>query len=299
MSRFRYTRALTALLSLSSLFAVVSSQPVIAAETPYWYDVEVALIGYQDSQEIDHETWPEVIAKDSPAIDDVNQGDEKAEETAPWAWIDWWNDEPSKDSLFNVQSTKKGSVELRGLGKPFNQYGPAFPDKMAKFGRAKGMTVLWSQKWRQPIQAKKQASSSDNAIAINFKAPLNLIAAIKKGEALDEVEISGKIYLYRSRYLHFVSELQIQHWRTLEKNHGLDKGLSSPHSSQSFGQSIIPSSSSSPLTTINKIPLRAAHVNQSRRMRSNELHYIDHPMLGIVVRVTPADYGIEPLTETP
>jgi hypothetical protein len=30
-------------------------------------------------------------------------------------------------------------------------------------------------------------------------------------------------------------------------------------------------------------------------MRSNELHYLDHPMLGILVRVTPADYGVEPI----
>ncbi len=299
MSRFRYTRALTVLLSLGSLTAVISSHTASAAETPYWYDVEVALIGYQDSQKIDHETWPEVIIKDSPVIDKMSQGDENTEETTPWAWIDWWNDKPTKDGLFNVQNTNKSSINLRPLGKPFNQYGPAFPDKMAKFGRAKGMTVLWSQKWRQPIQGKKQATSSDNAIDINFKAPLNLIASIKKGDALDEVEISGKIYLYRSRYLHLVSELKIQHWRTLENNHDLDKGLSSPHSSQSLGQSIIPSTSSSPLTTIDKIPLRAAHVNQSRRMRSNELHYIDHPMLGIVVRVTPADYGIEPLVEAP
>ncbi|MAS25712.1 MAG: hypothetical protein CMH99_10195, partial [Oceanospirillaceae bacterium] len=26
-----------------------------------------------------------------------------------------------------------------------------------------------------------------------------------------------------------------------------------------------------------------------RRMRSNELHYIDHPMLGIVIKITPIE----------
>jgi hypothetical protein len=299
MPRFRYTRAFTALLTLSSLTAAISSHAETAAVTPYWYDVEVALIGYQDSQEIDHETWPEVITTDSPAIADVIQGDESQEEIEPWAWIDWWNDKPTKNSLFNVQNTTQDNAELKPLSKPFSQYGPAFPNKMAKFGRAKGMTVVWSQKWRQPIQAKKQSTSSDNAMNINFRAPLNLIAATKKGKALDEIEISGKIYLYRSRYLHIVSELEVQHWRTLDNSHDLDKGLPSPPSSQSLEQSIIPSSSSSPLTTINRIPLRAAHVDQSRRMRSNELHYIDHPMLGIVVRVTPVDYGVEPITETP
>src|SRR5690554_3569628 len=35
------------------------------------------------------------------------------------------------------------------------------------------------------------------------------------------------------------------------------------------------------------IPVRAGHIQLQRRMRSTELHYIDHPMLGVIVRVTP------------
>jgi len=35
------------------------------------------------------------------------------------------------------------------------------------------------------------------------------------------------------------------------------------------------------------IPLRAAEFNLSRRMRSDEVHYLDHPLLGLVVKVTP------------
>ena len=34
-------------------------------------------------------------------------------------------------------------------------------------------------------------------------------------------------------------------------------------------------------------PLRAASIQQTRRMRSNELHYLDHPMLGIMVKIMP------------
>lgn len=285
MRRFRHTPASTTMLFLSSLMTAMPSQ----AETPYWYDVEVALIGYQDSQQIDHETWPEVIDHNSPElIENEQKTDQK-----PWNWIDWWNDKPSKTSQFNIHSSQYVN-ELKPLSKPFSEYGPAFSDKMTKFEKTKGMTVVWSKKWRQPIQSKQQSTSRDNTMAIAIKAPLNLTDTISTGKALDEIEINGNIHLYRSRYLHIVSELQVQHWRTLANAHELDKGLTSPHSSQLLGKNIIPSSSSSPLTTIDKIPLRAAHVNQSRRMRSNELHYIDHPMLGILVRVTPADYGIEP-----
>ena len=33
----------------------------------------------------------------------------------------------------------------------------------------------------------------------------------------------------------------------------------------------------------------AVLMQQSRRMRSNELHYLDHPLLGVVVKLTPLD----------
>lgn len=285
MSRFRYTPALTIIFSLSSLIAAASSQ----AETPYWYDVEVALIGYQDSQSIDHESWPEVVDKNSPEIINGKQ----INDSTPWNWVDWWNEKPTKTSQFNVQRTHETN-KLKPLSKPFSEYGPAFADKMPKLENTKGMTVVWSKKWRQPIQSKQQSTSSDNTMAIALKAPLNLTDTINKGQALDEIEINGNIHLYRSRYLHIVTELQVQHWRTLADSHELGKNFSSPRSSQLSEKNIIPSSSSSPLTTIDKIPLRAAHVNQSRRMRSNELHYLDHPMLGILVRVTPVDYGTQP-----
>ncbi len=38
---------------------------------------------------------------------------------------------------------------------------------------------------------------------------------------------------------------------------------------------------------------RTVAVRQSRRMRSTELHYIDHPLLGILVRITPYEFEQE------
>lgn len=38
-------------------------------------------------------------------------------------------------------------------------------------------------------------------------------------------------------------------------------------------------------------PDRIALLDQSRKMRSGELHYIDHPLFGVIVRVTPVDSG--------
>lgn len=295
MRRYTFSNT-TALLILPLLLAINLSA---SAETPYWYEVEVALIGYQDSQQIDHESWPEVlINKDQEAQKEIHKEDPASlestneevaikEKTLPWAWIDWWNSK--EKGIYSIQ----GSHTVKPtdpLSKPFSQHGLAFEDKMGRFEKAKGFNIIWSQKWQQPIQDKSSSTSDDNIIKINFTAPLNLIDTINKGSSLDEIEISGNIHLYRSRYLHFVSDLQVQHWRTLMNSNTLDHSLATPHSNKESASNIIPSSSSTPLTAIDKIPLRAAEVSQSRRMRSNELHYLDHPMIGILVRATPIDY---------
>lgn len=257
------------------------------AEAPYWYEVEVALIGYQDSQQIDHESWPEVLVhNDSAALEDTASQTQQAAPLA-WAWIDWWNSRAN--GLYSVQG-KPTENSVNALDKPFSQFGIAFEDKLGRFERAKGLNIIWSQKWQQPIQDKNDSTRDDNTVNINFTAPLNLDDAIKEGASLDEIEISGSVHLYRSRYLHFVSDLQVQHWRGLMSNKALDNSLAAPHSNKALVDNIIPSKSSSPLTAIDKIPLRAARVIQSRRMRSHELHYLDHPMLGILVRATPIDY---------
>ena len=108
-----------------------------------------------------------------------------------------------------------------------------------------------------------------------------------------EIEIQGTLHLYISRYLHLVSNLQVQHWRKLD-----DAPLSIDFQAYSelleASHNIIPSNNSTPLTAITQIPIRAAKIHQSRRMRSHELHYIDHPLVGIIVRARP--YLDKPIT---
>jgi hypothetical protein len=37
-------------------------------------------------------------------------------------------------------------------------------------------------------------------------------------------------------------------------------------------------------------------LNESRRMRSKELHYLDHPAMGIIVKITPVEASLELVT---
>ncbi len=273
------------ILPLLVCFAFLFSNTCLA-EAPRWYEVEVALIAYQDSNKIDHENWPEILISDSS-----NQAEEGSDSQAipasPWSWLTWWNDDKHlNDGLYSTQglaaTTIKPSLEV-----PFISKGLGFEDKLAKLSKAKDLQIVWNQKWHQPIPEKAEANQAENAINIDFKAALNFDQTLKSSTSLLEAEITGQIYLYRSRYLHLVSKLNIQHWKSLEKTNNMDKTINILPNHANKINNIIPSSRSTPLMAIAEVPLRAAAVNQSRRMRSSELHYIDHPLLGILVRVTP------------
>jgi hypothetical protein len=260
------------------------------AEAPRWYDVEVALIGYQDGQKINNENWPEILtssAQTNVPEDEFNSLIPKKAE--PWSWIAWWNNQAeSENNLYNVQETLSARPNAAPMLQiPFTEQGIAFEDKVKRLEATKGLQLIWSKKWQQPIPEKSEATDIENTVKINFRTPLNAQQALKSSSPLIEAEVTGEIYLYRSRYLHLVSKLNIQHWQHLDNTGSLDKSIALLPNHPQQNTNIIPSNSSTPLTAINEIPIRAAMVNQSRRMRSNELHYIDHPMLGILVRVTP------------
>lgn len=255
------------------------------AEAPRWYEVELALISYKDKQQIDHENWPEILIVDQVegAINDTPA----SLSDNPWAWLNWWNEQSGPTGLFDIQ--KNSPTQSPTLETPFSDQGLAFGDKMEKFEKSKDLQVIWSKKWRQPIPEKSKALLTENLIDIDIKTALNFKQAMKASSPLIEIEVTGNIHLYRSRYLHVVSDLKVQHWQSLESNSKLDNAIHILPNHANNDDNIIPSKSSTPLTRITEIPLRAAFIKQSRRMRSKELHYIDHPLLGILVRTTPIE----------
>ena len=275
------------------------------AEAPRWYNVEVALIGYQSNQKFDDENWPEVLINQTSTAEDSTEDTTNNNNDDPWSWVSWWNSDTDdnnsqalysvkglqacgKSAMTNAESIRIDATRLK-LKVPFAEQGIAFEEKTGRFAKARNLQLLWSRKWQQPIPEKEDTTLEENAVKINFRTALNLNKALKSSAPLLEAEVTGELYLYRSRYLHLVSNLTIQHWQSLDRITAVDKSTNILPSHPTLTDNIIPSSNSTPLTPIDEIPVRAATINQSRRMRSNELHYIDHPMLGILVRVTPLE----------
>ena len=96
-----------------------------------------------------------------------------------------------------------------------------------------------------------------------------------------ENAISGQVKVVLARYLHFYSNLEYQqpndHIDTIETLPD-SKDTNTEKNSDHETKNIV-------LNTVNNTYTLQSH----RRMRSKELHYIDHPLVGILIQINPVD----------
>ncbi len=163
----------------------------------------------------------------------------------------------------------------------------------------KGHRILFQGQWRQPVYPREAARS----------------IVIRGGEALapDYFELEGDIQLSLSRYLHLRPNLYLTlalppEWQP-RNPHTLDTRVKTRQAAQEAATAnsadpqpaLLPSLQSGPLSRSlsgsatadpqAKPQLLAPkylrlHLDQSRRMRRNELHYLDHPLFGVLIRIT-------------
>ncbi|MGH1373734.1 MAG: CsiV family protein [Cellvibrionaceae bacterium] len=155
--------------------------------------------------------------------------------------------------------------------------------------------VLFHQAWRQPIVDKTEATS----IIINA------------GDAYGaHSELEGTLSISVSRYLHLKTNLWFSEFA---HNYGQDKGLWPElpirPSQQEYSLTQFEENIESPWDRVQPlndeydkildrpfVPEQITLIKQKRRMRSKEVHYIDHPKVGIVILLEP--YEIPELTPT-
>lgn len=153
--------------------------------------------------------------------------------------------------------------------------------------RDKRYQVLFHQAWRQPVVEYD-------------KAPALLIHG---GNQFGEhFELSGSLTLSVSRYLHLKTNLWLSEfvanygqerldWPELPARPSLNKqeGYSLLFDQPEQGLWSQFSSGNEEYSSILAqpyLPKQVVLLEQKRRMRSTELHYIDHPLLGLLVKIT-------------
>ena len=130
---------------------------------------------------------------------------------------------------------------------PLPQVKPAFTDQRQE-------TAL-------PGESGPEQPASELEPVASFVQPASDLLAV-------EPSVEGTIRLYRGRYLHFNADLVYFRPRpeSTSEEVFLDEEVY--------------------LTEPEVIPTHFRLI-ESRRMRSNELHYLDHPLFGLLIRVTP------------
>jgi len=128
-----------------------------------------------------------------------------------------------------------------------------------------GFRVLFHGGWMQPVGSKRSAK------------PVH----IRSGQILDngQYELEGYITIDKGRFLHFRPNLFHSRQLTRQERNIL----------RSFEQQDLSTENSEPnLPPTLDIPdFLTVQMDQGRRMRSKEVHYIDHPLMGILVLMLP------------
>lgn len=112
---------------------------------------------------------------------------------------------------------------------------------------------------------------------------------IQGGSILDNgsYELEGYIGVGRGRYLHFRPDLYFS--RTLSATEAQLMPARLPAPTESDQASSATANAATAPAGLYIPEILTVNLNQARRMRSKELHFIDHPLLGILVEMKPVE----------
>lgn len=227
----------------------------LQAEATPLYKVELIMVAYENTADMDHEMWPTALQGV------VNDNGNKA------ADLRWWQAPAMYQNLYTAlwagfTYAKPPAAQLPGSFTPVKEL--TLSKEAQRIDQRPDMKVIWHQAWIEDIQEAE--SGMPHAINLRVKDKF-------------DIEVTGSFELHRSRYLHISTDLVVQHYekRTIETQLPATQD-----------DAVAPDAATL-VSTTEDAPVRAAEVRMARRMRSNELHYLDHPLLGIVVRAVPVE----------
>jgi len=254
---------LTKALSLLTLLAYAA-----ASEAKSWYQIE--MIVFSRNSNYSYEALPKNIALAYPTnIRYLNNGEQS--------------------------DTESGLAFI-----PVNKEELSLNREKQLINQERGVKILFHKAWRQPIYGEK------NAVSV----------VIEGGNGFGEhTELEGSITIILKRYLHAKTNLWFTqfepnygqedlHWPELPSKPGQDNsaelgGLNSdsynqgnyfgdrPQNKFAIGGSSFSGNHGNDISKSPYVIRRIHTLKQSRRMRSGELHYIDHPLSGVLMLIKP------------
>jgi hypothetical protein len=162
-------------------------------------------------------------------------------------------------------------------------------DKAAAMQRSGRYRILFHEAWIQPMNSQTQALP---------------IILDRSGDGGPWPALQGSIKLYLSRYFYLEANLWLNtqgeylqgNWRMPAPPRAPMSGARVPLAPTQ--SSLQPTSAGAEQFMTESATLEypyrhAVHLNQTRRMRSGQIAYIDHPLLGVLIKITPLATGAE------
>lgn len=242
---------------LATLFLILSINTQIFADTKNSpeenlkeYDIEIIIFEDAHARYINSEEWPHNIVDATETITD-------------------------KDAI-NITSPRstanlKKADSKKTMTRPYKVIKPRIlKNEYQRINGSSEYNVLFYGAWRQPGLEKSSA----------FEIDLNELENAHK--TTSENSITGHLKVELSRYLHFYSQLEYQRLDNQHMTTVMSHDLSPDVSTEDIKLDV--NNTDVSIVVNNKYPL-----NDHRRMRSKELHYIDHPLVGILVQINPVE----------
>ncbi|EGU39088.1 peptidoglycan binding protein CsiV [Vibrio splendidus] len=208
----------------------------------------------------------------------------------------WPNTQP-KISLERVGSFQDTQYRASKVVKmlPYSEY-KLTPQK-DKLKQHAGFEVLMHTAWRQGDQGKSSAPVFHIQAGKDFSKQFNADGSEKgavtasadgfQEETIDKplYELDGKLQIYVQHYLYAETTLDlkapsVREVKLQEQQIELDSPVSGAESNVQVGNL----TEISPTVEVEEF-LKSYRMEQKRRMRSTETHYLDHPLLGMVIQV--------------
>jgi len=252
------------------------------------YDVELIIFEDAHARYINSELWPENNKEDK------NAGEQTAEDNNIELISDL--DKLSLSEIENIDNTEKTENESLDIT-DFNDIEPTILiNQQNKLNKSSEYNILYYASWRQYGLEESKSFDIDINELSNYhpgtqqkQINTNTGAQQSNNQELEVAEntISGKIKVVLARYLHFYTELAYQRVLDEPLDEKEDTGFDSASLETNENKNEFSVSDTTLENTIPAIAYQVLPITTHRRMRSKELHYIDHPLVGILVQINP------------
>lgn len=295
---------------------------------PEWYQIELLVFAYESPQNANQELWDpqpelryperivdlqnnattEIMLNNPSTLDSLSSAAYQSSE-AQSSFDQFQQSAPLTESNTPGNTKADDSIDpTREQPEPFvvtldqqpftllEREELTFKKFSRRLARQSDIRTLFHGAWRQPIASREQAE--------------NIL--IYGGDKFDNhFELEGSISLGLERYLHiktnlwisaFVSNMGVEKnpWPLLPSRPITSTIKTGEETNDPFGTPGLNTKANSleglfsnPFEAISNNQYRVDRtvlLQQERRMRSNELHYIDHPLMGLLIRITPYEF---------